>query len=177
MATEDLEISAMSQVSSALADLDDDARARVLDWAAKRYDVTLAPARRVDSRRSVEGEDGEGDGNDVASAEFSVFADLFDGAGPRTEHDRALVGGYWFQVVHGNADFQGQQVNDALKDVGHGVSNITEALGRLQNRTPALVRQVAKAGRTRQARKKYKLTTAGVTAVRAMLNPRTEDAE
>jgi hypothetical protein len=49
-------------------------------------------------------------------------------------------------------------------------------LGALQGRKPALVRQVAKSGRTRQARKKYKLTTAGISAVRAMI-ARGEDAE
>ncbi len=80
------------------------------------------------------------------------------------------MAGYWFQVVQNQADFVGQAVNNALKDVGHGVGNITNALSSLQSRKPALVRQVAKSGRTQQARKKYKLTTAGVSAVRAMMN-------
>jgi hypothetical protein len=89
---------------------------------------------------------------------------------PKTEAERALAGAYWFQVIQGQADFQGQQVNNELKNVGHGVSNITVALGKLQNQKPALVRQVAKSGRSRQARKKYKLTTAGISAAKAMIS-------
>jgi hypothetical protein len=94
---------------------------------------------------------------------------LFDSAAPKTDPERALVGGYWFQSVRDRADFQAQEVNTALKDVGQGIGNITEAFSALQERSPALVRQVAKSGRTRQARKKYKLTTAGTSAVRQML--------
>jgi hypothetical protein len=167
MVEKDLEIGAMSQVASALADLDDGARARVLEWALKRYDVKLRPARGASGGGGNGGRGSVGDG--FISQEFDVFADLFDAASPKTETDRALVGGYWFQVVQGSADFGGQAVNDALKDVGHGVSNITNALSKLQNRKPALVRQVAKSGRSQQARKKYKLTTAGISAVQKMM--------
>lgn len=177
MATEDLEIKSMSQMSEALAQLDDDARARVLDWAAKRFGVPLS--------RSPRGSDTERDdltgglGERSQEGEFKVFADLYDAANPKQDTDRALVGGYWFQAVQGQPDFTGQQVNNALKDVGHGVSNITSALGSLQKHKPALVRQVAKSGRSRQARKKYKLTTAGVGTVRSMINAGTakENAE
>jgi hypothetical protein len=167
MATEDLEIGAMSTISRALADLDEDARRRVLDWASKRYSVKLAFDR---SRRNSGDPDGADEGErDQQQDDFGVFADLFDATGPRSEAERALVGGYWFQVVEGSSDFQGQSVNNALKDVGHGVSNITVALGNLQERKPALVRQVSKSGRSKQARKKYKLTSAGISAVETML--------
>jgi hypothetical protein len=166
--TEDLEIKAMSQIAAALVDLDDDARGRVLDWAAKRFSVAFVQQRGASTGARDSGSGGGTNGSE--SHEFSVFADLFDTTNPKPEADRALVGGYWFQEVLGQADFGSQSVNDALKDVGHGVSNITSALDKLQSRKPALIRQVAKAGRTRQARKKYKLTTAGISAVRAMMS-------
>src|SRR5438093_685050 len=73
---------------------------------------------------------------------YGAFVDLFDAATPKTDPERALIGAYWFQVVGGASDFQSQQVNEALKDVGHGVGNITDALSKLQRRKPALVRQV-----------------------------------
>ncbi|MCA1694400.1 MAG: hypothetical protein LC749_06575 [Actinobacteria bacterium] len=89
---------------------------------------------------------------------------------PTTDIDRALTGGYWFQVVKASPCFQAQQVNNVLKDVGHGVENIARALTNLQERSPALVRQLSKSGRTKQARKTYKLTTAGVAAIATRLS-------
>ena len=106
---------------------------------------------------------------------YGAFVDLFDAATPKTDPERALIGAYWFQVVGGASDFQSQQVNEALKDVGHGVGNITDALSKLQRRKPALVRQVAKSGRTRQARKRYKITSAGIGAVHGMTRRVEED--
>ncbi len=50
--------------------------------------------------------------------------------------------------------------------MGHGVGNITTALTNAQKHKPALVRQTSKSGKSRQARKTYKLTTAGVKYVR-----------
>jgi hypothetical protein len=47
----------------------------------------------------------------------------------------------------------------------------------LQERRPAHVRQVSKAGSSRPARKTYKLTTAGVNGVRAMLGRAPEAGE
>lgn len=167
MATEDLEISAMSTIAGALTGLDEDARRRVLDWAAKRFDINLTFER---SRKKSSGADAQdGESTEQQQEDFAVFADLFDAANPKSEAERALVGGYWFQVVEGSQDFQGQPVNNSLKDVGRGVSNITVALGNLQERKPALVRQVSKSGRSKQARKKYKLTSAGISTVEAML--------
>jgi hypothetical protein len=170
MTEKDLEIDAISKVAAALSELNNEERARVVDWAAKKYGVKLTPeAGRRTREHQTAGDGSVGPSGNAEMPGFTVFADLFDAMTPTTEAERALVGGYWFQIVQGQADFQGQQVNNALKDVGHGVSNITVALGKLQNSKPALVRQVAKSGRSRQARKKYKLTTAGISAARAMM--------
>jgi hypothetical protein len=170
MAQEDPEIKAMGTVAGALSNLDSDAQTRVLHWAFTRFNITPPSGRGSGAGSRGGGTPGvEINGNGHEGAEFQAFVDLFDAARPRTDAERALIGGYWFQVVGGSTDFQAQQVNTALKDVGHGVENITNALSSLQERSPALVRQVAKSGRTRQARKKYKLTTAGAAAVRRML--------
>jgi len=179
MAQEDPEIHAMGTIAGALVDLDSEAQARVLDWAARRFNVSIPSGGGASSRGRGDGRnDGGGpDHNPPGDVEFQDFVDLYDSAGPRTDADRALVGGYWFQIVGGNSDFQAQEVNTALKDVGNGVGNITQALDQLQSRTPALVRQVAKSGRSRQARKKYKLTTAGTAAVRRMLAGQDGEAE
>jgi hypothetical protein len=53
--------------------------------------------------------------------------------------------------------------------MGHRSKNITDRLGQLIDKSPALLRQVAKSGKNRQARKKYKLTDAGKKRVQALL--------
>lgn len=179
MSPEDPEIKAMSQVASALENLHSDVQERVLDWALRRFSPQsehAAGSTRRGGRHARSGREGR-DGDGREDADFQDFVDLFDATGPQSNADRALVGGYWYQVVLGNPDFPSQSVNTALKDVGQGIENITEAFSALQERKPALVRQVAKSGRTRQARKKYKLTTAGTAAVRQMLAGSAGDGE
>jgi hypothetical protein len=170
MAQIDPEIDAMSAMASALEGIEDEARIRVLEWAVRRYGGEQGSSLLggATSQQSSAAPGGTGSpGGEVAA--FEGFVDLFDMASPRRDAERALVGGYWFQVEGGNVDFQAQDVNNALKDLGRGVSNITDALSKLEGRKPALVRQVAKSGRSKQARKKYKLTAAGVAAVKQML--------
>jgi len=94
---------------------------------------------------------------------------MFDVAGPKTNMERVLVAAYWVQVCGGADHFSGYTVNQALKDLGHGVANVTTALDSLKGQKPALVLQLRKAGTSRQARKTYKVTNAGVESVKGML--------
>lgn len=82
---------------------------------------------------------------------------------------KPLVVGYWFQVLQGEQDLDGFQINKELKHLGHGVSNITTALSSLIDRKPQLVIQTRKSGNSKQARKRYRLTDAGIKAVERML--------
>ena len=111
---------------------------------------------------------------DVAE-EFGGVGDLVHatqaGAGP--EH--ALVVGYWFQVIQGRDSWTGADINSTLKNLRVGLANVTKTLDRLKAKKPALVMQVGKSGRSRQARKSYKLTTAGIQEVRQMLASGSED--
>jgi hypothetical protein len=159
---EDRELGAMQAISRALAPLDESERGRVLTWAASRFGVTLS--RHGGAKASDQVDEDAGD-----SPEYPEFVDLYDAANPRTDVERAAVAAYWFQVVQGAPSFQSQGLNDALKNLGYPIKNITDALSSLQSRRPAQVRQVTKSGSTRQARKTYKLTTAGENAVRTML--------
>lgn len=171
MDTPDPEIAALSSISSALDGLDPEAQTRILNWAAQRYDV--APSGAGQQRRASRGaagstSEGVGDSNG-AHQEYAAFVDLFDASNAKSEADRALIGGYWFQELKGEPTFQAQQVNNELKELGQGASNITDALGALEGKKPAQIRQVGKSGRTKQARKTYKLTAAGVNAAKAMV--------
>jgi hypothetical protein len=173
----DPEIEAMSQVVAALgsAGLDDDARVRVLRWAAERYGVSIA--QTVSVRPGTSTADGLAEDKtsrvpevrDMSEPVYEDFVDLFDAADPKSDVDKALTAAYWLQVVSKQPSWQSLRVNNLLKDMGHGVGNVTSALKSAQERKPALVRQVAKSGRTAQSWKTYKLTTSGVSHVRRML--------
>lgn len=174
MATDEVtpseEIKSMAKIEEALAKLDEEGRGRVLRWAADRFGIALKTkaAEKAGGRETVS-TSGNGEEN---GAEVEELADLFAVAKPKSEADKALVGGYWFQHIKGESDLEGQQVNKELKHLGHGVTNITRAFDSLKQRSPQLVVQTKKSGTTKQARKRYKLTTEGKKAVEAMLGRR-----
>ena len=55
-----------------------------------------------------------------------------------------------------------------LKNLGHGIPNVTKALDSLKGQSPALALQLKKAGTSQQARKTYKITVAGIKQIEAM---------
>lgn len=105
----------------------------------------------------------------LSPASFEDFASLYDAANPSTESDKALVAGYWLQIIQGTSDWSGFSANKELRNLGHGVENITVALGALIDSTPRLVMQTHKAGKTKQARKKYKVTGERIKRVKQMM--------
>lgn len=157
--TEFEELDAMKKIAAALEPLDDAARARALQWALSRFQVANAP---VGGAKQFSGQP-------VADAPYKSFAELFEASSPATEKDRALVAAYWLQVCENATNFAAQSLNDLLKNLGHGVGNITEALNQLKSDKPALVLQLKKSGTSKQARKTYKLTSEGAKRVSAMI--------
>lgn len=170
----DAEIQAMSVLADALSDLEEQARGRVLRWAAERYGVTVGSTGRGSSGRKGDADDVAGadevdreDGSDEDGRDgprqraFQHFAELYDAVGPSTDPERVLVASYWTQVVSGKASFGSQQLNKDLKDLGHAVGAINKAMAANMGKKPALILQVARGGNARQARKTYKLSDAG----------------
>ena len=148
------DLAAMRAVATALEKLRDDrARWRVLRWALEHFPTPkdVAPDRE---------------------RPFDTLADLFATVEPRRERDKALVSAYWFQRQSPAGSFTAQEINKGLKDLGHRVVNITGALGDLAEQSPRLVTQLEKSGKTRQSRKTYRVTPAGMEAVRVMLETR-----
>jgi hypothetical protein len=167
----DPEIEAISAVASALADLEDDARGRVLRWAAERYDVRVPQRGRGGADAG-----GAGDEEDVTEEEISAeaptfnhFAELFNATSPTSNEDKALVAGYWFQAIKGQDKLKATNLQNELKNMGHAIPNITDALMSNIRKKPARILQVAKSGSTRQARKTYKLTHEGLVYVQGMI--------
>jgi hypothetical protein len=162
----DKELAAMGAIAYALQSLDQDATRRVLDWATKRYlqkvmTYDAASSSTIPAAASIPALS--------TSATFEAFHALFDAANPKSATERALVAGYWFQVVLGNPDFDSQALNRELKHLGHVSTNITRDLDQLMARTPRFVIQTRKLGSSRQARKQYALTNEGIKVINGML--------
>jgi hypothetical protein len=164
------ELKAMGKIADAVEGLDAETMARVLRWAAERYNVTLSGSRSKTSTGAATGSADNGGSNGGNGAQqFGDLADLYAATSPEPETDKALVAGYWFQFCEGRPEFGAQEVNTALKNLGHSIKNITSAFDNLKARKPSYVMQLKKAGTTKQARKTYKLTVAGKQAVELMI--------
>jgi hypothetical protein len=160
------EIEAMSAVASALADLDDDARGRVLRWASEFYSVRVPDGGRDGAADDVAVTD---DDISAEAPSFEQFADLFHATSPTSNEDKALVAGYWFQSIKGQDKFKANDLQKELRDLGHAIPNITDALTSNIKKKPARVLQLAKSGTARQARKTYKLTHEGLVYIQGMM--------
>lgn len=167
----DPEVAAIGKVNEALAQLDPAIQQRVLRWAADRFNLTLSQTKKpaADGNKGGKQEEDDDENELEVPGTFSDFASLYDAANPATESDKALVAGYWLQAIQGNADWASFSANKELRNLGHGVENITVALGALIDSTPRLVMQTHKAGKSKQARKKYKMTNEGIKRVKQML--------
>lgn len=149
---DDREIAVMAQLNGLLSELDDRAQERVVQWLIARY-----PARRIPI---------VGQREDGAGRQPSDFASLMESADFETEEDRTLLACFWVQEFEGANPFDSQRVNTLLKELGFGASNITRALRGLHEQRPRLVMPIRKEGRTRQARKQYRVTGEGIRHAR-----------
>lgn len=167
---DDKQLMAMQKVVEALGGLDEADLRVVLGFIGMRYGGIKVPP----SPAGVSMADAAGSANSNGAATtpgtFNAFHELYHAANPATESEKALVAGYWVQVCQGNEGFDSFTANSALKGMGYTVSNITRALDALMAQEPKYVMQIKKTGTSRQARKVYKLTTAGSKRVAEMLN-------
>ena len=168
------EVQAMGKLAEAVGGLDEDAQARVLRWAVDRYGVTVSGSRAKSSgsggaAAGAESVDNGSNGNGGSVQRFGDLADLYAATSPEMDTDKALVAAYWFQFCEGKPEFGSQEINTALKNLGHPIKSITSAFDNLKARKPAPVMQLRKSGTTKQARKTYKLTVAGKQVVEMMI--------
>lgn len=161
------ELDAMAKIAALLEPLEPAARSRVLGWVVAALNVGDVPKARSSPSANQERADD-------SDQRFATFAELFHAAGPNSEKEKALVAAYWIQHSSGVDQFASQQVNSELKHIGYGVTNITDALSQLMSDKPNLVIQLTKSGSTKQARKTYKITDAGLRRVAEMLSAKME---
>lgn len=171
---DDKQLGAMKKVVDALNGLDEADLRVVLGFISMRYGGLKLPPSPAAVGGGVGGTAGNGNGAHTAGNAYATFPDLYHAANPETEADKALVAGYWTQVCQGNETFDSFTANSALKDMGYTVSNITRAFDFLMAQDPKYVMQTKKSGSSRQARKAFKLTQAGLKRVAEMLNAPTE---
>lgn len=159
------ELNALSTISSLLADLPEDSQSRIVAWISSRYGAhgsMLLPSKRSDAAQAD------------SIRQFPDVATLFVAAKPTTGSEKALTIGFWLQECLRHEEWEGFAVNSELKHLGHGLKNVTDALRALIEQRPQLAVQLRKSGKTKQARKRYKLTAEGIRKVRQMVSSGTE---
>lgn len=167
---EDQEFAAMQSVYKALEALSPEARQRVMAYNNSRLEIakSLQMAGNATADTVEEKEVAEITKQQAGATKYGSFAELFDAAQPTSNSDKVLVAGYWLQVCQSQDSWDSQSANTLLKNLGHGIANITNAIDGLKNQKPALALQLKKSGSSQQARKTYKVTVSGITAVEAM---------
>lgn len=168
----DPEIEAMATLSSALEALDDQARARILRWASDKFGIGNVAAVKIKNSGDFPTDDEdpqETDESEGNNDSFDSFAEFFAEAAPSNESEKVLVAGYWFQVKEGQSDLTSAQLNKELKNLGHSITNINQKFDTLMAAKPQLAIQLKKSGSAKQARKKYKITQAGIAKTEELL--------
>ncbi|HEV2147358.1 MAG TPA: hypothetical protein VGR37_08130 [Longimicrobiaceae bacterium] len=120
-----------------------------------------ATARGRGRPRADSGRGGEQAGVDLAS--------LLERWTPATMSDKALLGAYYLTRVRGEETVTSQAINTELKRNGLAISNITRAIEANMRPDRPLMVQEKKMGSTKQARKQYRITPAGIETVERRL--------
>lgn len=164
------ELAAMVQVEHTLVDLSEEERNRVLSWAGSRFGVVIAQVKAVQTKISdTTGDTHAGAEPRAGASDIDSLAEFYDRASPTSDGEKALVVGYWLQIKEGASELEAQKINSELKQLGHGIGNVTRALDWHRTQKPALMIQKRKEGTTKQARKKFMVTNEGKKYVEKMV--------
>src|SRR6185312_2488494 len=123
------ELAAMTAVGEVMETLDAVERGRVLRWVIDSFgidNIRLGKATLPSSSDS--GDVSSAPSPSVAANSYGSLGELVEAAAPESGYDRIMVVSYWLQELQGQPDFVAQKVNDELKNLGHPVGNITDAL-------------------------------------------------
>lgn len=168
----DPEIEAMAAIAEALKDLDNESRRRVLRWASDKFSVEMSVSSVASDEPasvSTSSTNAKPEAPPQDDQQHESFAEFFAAANPTSESEKVLVAGYWVQEREGSSDVTSAQLNKELKHLGHSISHINHKFDTLMGAKPQLAIQLKKSGSSKQARKKYKITRAGVTKVNEMI--------
>ena len=160
------ELDVVRRVRDLLFRLPVDARSRAFDYVIRLLNENSGLAETSESSSVNENPLSEQyDGNEF-SGTFEKFIEQID---PQSDSDTALATAYWIQVKENAENFTASEINRHLIHLGRRIGNVTNALGSFQKNRPYYVIQVRKKGTTKQARKIYKVTAAGISAIDNMI--------
>lgn len=134
---------------------------RVFGPAQAPPSVASSAPRPRGRPRGESGSGGREDAGDLAS--------LLTRWSPTTMSDKALLGAYYLTRARGEDTVTSQAINSELKRNGLAISNITRAIEANMRPDRPLMVQEKKMGSTKQARKQYRITPAGVETVERKL--------
>jgi hypothetical protein len=155
----DKEAVAIQSIVSCFASLAVDEQHRVLAYVNLRY-------RNSESGQPDSGGVQSQPEHAVAQKRRGHYPDaaaLFEKTRPQSCSVRALIAGYWFQVIQAQEDFQSGALAGVVAELGHPTKNMTRDLRPLLTGAPKLMMQVGKSSGNGSHR--YRLTTAGVRDV------------
>ncbi|MBI5455221.1 MAG: hypothetical protein HY956_11370 [Deltaproteobacteria bacterium] len=160
---QDPEIKAMSDVNEAIKELQDDAKTRVIQWILNKYSLNLGAVVNKGARPNAE------NSRDIDIKSFDSVANIFEKATPQNAPDKVLIVAAFLQEKFDKSELTGGEIHKELRHLGHGLSNITDTISQLEAKKPKLMIQTKKEGKSKQAKKKYKVTAEGLKAARQML--------
>jgi hypothetical protein len=157
----------LDEINAAVSSYDPVMKERARDLLLKQafgIDVTHVHS----SSQAVADPESRGTRTDAGAA--APFSTLIEKWTPDTQADWALLGAYYFQRIVGEQNVTGFQVNRELKQHGYGATNITDSFTANMQAEPARMHQTRKAGKSKQAKKLYLVTTAGMKYVEDRLS-------
>lgn len=156
------DLKALEIILKTLEPLSADERERVLRWTGEKLGIQPAalgrPGGALKKTTAIDAAFEKHPGG------FQNVGEFLAAASPDSDADRVLCVAVYLQDFNESPDvtLSGKQINDELKNLGHGVKNITDSINTLKSRKPQHMIQTKKAGKARQAWKEYRVTRAGV---------------
>src|SRR5690606_2078717 len=102
------ELDAMRGVHTILVAPPAESQKRVLAWVAGTLNIPASVSANTPTQTRRQDPIDALSTNPAPTVGYTAFADLFGDADPSSDADKALVGGYWLQVVCGAEDFSSQ---------------------------------------------------------------------
>lgn len=139
-----------------------------------------APAPQTEEATSQEqpnaGEQEEEKQKDVLKGlglkRYKTIENLFLAANVTTVSSRILLAAAYLQEKKGMEELSSYDINSRLKKLGYGVPNITNSINTLLNKN--LMKQTRKQGDSKQAKRKFVVTSEGLLLARTYLGPADE---
>lgn len=155
------DLKALETILKTLKPLSEDERERVLRWAGEKLGIQTALGRGGGALKKTAAVEAAFEKHPDG---FQSIGEFFAATSPDSDADRVLCAAVYLQDFSETPDVRlsGKQINDELKNLGHGVKNITDSINTLKSRKPQHMIQTRKAGKSKQAWKEYRVTQAGI---------------